>query len=126
MKGLHTYYHSLYHNKRLQGTTTSFVSLVLFIALYHNKRLQGTTTILKMASGCAMIIPQQETSGNYNHKYPHLRYLLDYTTTRDFRELQQPEFIGFSMENYTTTIDFSELQFVSERKAPQGKRLHGL
>lgn len=49
-----------------------------------------------------------------------------YTTTRDFRELQQPEFIGFSMENYTTTIDFSELQFVSERKAPQGKRLHGL
>ena len=96
----------------------------------------------------AFIIPQQETSGNYNssevpgadgsyytttrdfRELQHASYLkggcADYTTTRDFRELQQPEFIGFSMENYTTTIDFSELQFVSERKAPQGKRLHGL
>ena len=34
----------LYHNKRLQGTTTSRSCPLLFPVLYHNKRLQGTTT----------------------------------------------------------------------------------
>ena len=35
----------LYHNKRLQGTTTKHVRQPHPGILYHNKRLQGTTTL---------------------------------------------------------------------------------
>ena len=35
----------LYHNKRLQGTTTACMVAPQAYLLYHNKRLQGTTTL---------------------------------------------------------------------------------
>ena len=64
----------LYHNKRLQGTTTWNHWVSVRAGLYHNKRLQGTTTPAWMPSPARMIIPQQETSGNYNVLRPVLHY----------------------------------------------------
>ena len=42
----------LYHNKRLQGTTTDEEEKKLSDVLYHNKRLQGTTTAQAGSHGC--------------------------------------------------------------------------
>ena len=59
----------LYHNKRLQGTTTCRLEYRKGVRLYHNKRLQGTTTLAPLQADRDQLYHNKRLQGTTTRRH---------------------------------------------------------